>query len=363
MIAAIALFAATCISLAVALPPATAPSTYNSNLKYYFPRQTLPQYPSSFDALGNSALAVYYGKAQYNSNPSLWDLCSIDDIDMIVMGFIRNFNGYNRQPTFDIASCKTPYQPAANFTGITCPTLAANITRCQSLGKKVMISLGGSSSDLDLANATDAQQAATTLWNVFGAGTDTPDIRPFGNVTLDGFDFDYENYADTTYVDVLSATLQSLFKTASPDRYISASPLCVNNTVMPYDFYKNANFIWPRFYNANACKAGGKGYNNSVTAWSNFLVGVESNIGPHYPRFYIGALGFENYNNGGGFVAPDDFGDLVEYTKDRVGKERFGGVSVWEGTDALQSQNADGVNILNITKEALLEPFTSDACD
>ncbi|CAD0110567.1 unnamed protein product, partial [Aureobasidium uvarum] len=341
----VSVLAATCISLAVALPSAT--TTYNSNLKYYFPRQTLPQYPSSFDPLGNSALAVYYGKAQYNSNPSLWDLCSIDDIDMIVMGFIRNFNGYNKQPTFDISSCKTPYQPAANFTGITCPTLAANITRCQSLGKKVMISLGGSSSDLDLANATDAQQAATTLWNVFGAGTDTPNIRPFGNVTLDGFDF---------------ATLQSLFKTATPDRYISASPLCVNNTVMPYDFYKNANFIWPRFYNANACKAGGKGYNNSVTAWSKFLVGVDSNIGPRYPRFYIGALGFENYNNGGGFVAPDYFGDLVEYTKDRVGKERFGGVSVWEGTDALLSQTTDGVNILNVTKEALLEPFTSDAC-
>ncbi|KAG9685711.1 hypothetical protein KCU59_g24065, partial [Aureobasidium melanogenum] len=79
-------------------------------LKYYFPRQTLTQYPSSFDPLSNSILAVYYGKAQYNSNPSLWDLCSIDDIDMIVMGFIRGFNGPNKQPNFDIGSCKTPYQ-------------------------------------------------------------------------------------------------------------------------------------------------------------------------------------------------------------------------------------------------------------
>ena len=129
---------------------------------------------------------------------------------------------------------------------------------------------------------------------------------------------------------------------------------------MPYDFYKNANFIWPRFYNANACKAGGKGYNKSVKAWSDFLVGVDSAVGPNYPRFYIGALGFENYNNGGGFVAPDVFGDLVEYTKNNVGKPRFGGVSIWEGTDALQTKTVDGIDILNVTKEALLEPFTSD---
>ena len=162
---------------------------------------------------------------------------------------------------------------------------------------------------------------------------------------------------------MLSANLQSLYSTASPARFISASPLCANNTIMPYDFYKYANFIWPRFYNANACKAGGKGFNNSVTTWSNFLIDVDSAIGTNYPRFYIGALGFENYNNGGGFVTPDVFGDLVEYTKNRVGKATFGGVSIWEGTDALQSKTADGSqDILNVAKEALLEPFTSDAC-
>lgn len=162
---------------------------------------------------------------------------------------------------------------------------------------------------------------------------------------------------------MLSANLQSLYSTASPARFISASPLCANNTIMPYDFYKYANFIWPRFYNANACKAGGKGFNNSVTTWSNFLIDVDSAIGTSYPRFYIGALGFENYNNGGGFVTPDVFGDLVEYTKNRVGKATFGGVSIWEGTDALQSKTADGSqDILNVAKEALLEPFTSDAC-
>jgi chitinase len=200
MIAVTAVWMSSSLAEASLLPAGSVASAYSNNLKYYFPRQTAPQYyPSTFDATGNTALAVYYGKAQYNSAPSLWDLCSVDDIDMIVMGFIRNFNGFNKQPTFDVGACKTPYQPAANYTGVLCPTLAANITRCQMLGKKVMISLGGSSANLDLASETDAQQAAITLWNVFGAGTDTPTARPFGNVTLDGFDFGSPLVLDLRY--------------------------------------------------------------------------------------------------------------------------------------------------------------------
>lgn len=171
---------------------------------------------------------------------------------------------------------------------------------------------------------------------------------------------DIEGGTTPDYMDIMASTMQSLFQTSSPTRYISTAPLCANNTVLPYDFYKSANFVWPRFYNARACGVGSKGYNNSVTTWTNFLTGVESNIGAHYPRFYIAALGFENYNSG--YMAPDAFGDVVEYTKDLVGKERFGGVAIWEGTDALITKSQDGRDFLNVTKEALLEPFTSDAC-
>lgn len=129
---------------------------------------------------------------------------------------------------------------------------------------------------------------------------------------------------------------------------------------MPYAFYASANFIWPRFYNAKACCVGSKGYNASVASWTKFLTGVKSNIGANYPRFFIGGLGFDNANSG--YVSPDVFGDVVEYTKDNVGKARFGGVSIWEGTDALLTKSSDGRDMLNVTKEALLEPFTSDAC-
>lgn len=173
--------AATVLTLALSSLAAASPTYAN-----FFPRQAVQQ-QSSFNALSNELLAVYYGKAQNTANPSLYDLCSDSDVDLVVMGFVRQLNGPTRQPTFDLTtSCKTPTKGNAT---VSCPSLAANITYCQSVGKKVLMSLGGSSSNLTLNTSSDAQQAANILWNVFGAGTATPSLRPFGNVTLDGFDF------------------------------------------------------------------------------------------------------------------------------------------------------------------------------
>jgi hypothetical protein len=95
---------------------------------------------------------------------------------------------------------------------------------------------------------------------------------------------DLESGADTSYMDILASSLQSYSKTSSLERYISAAPLCANNTVLPYGFYANANFVWPRFYNAKACCFGSKGFQNSVTSWYNFLGSVVSDLGSAYPR-------------------------------------------------------------------------------
>lgn len=151
-------------------------------------------------------------------------------------------------------------------------------------------------------------------------------------------------------MDVLASTLQSYFKTSSPERYISAAPLCANNTVMPYNFYANANFVWPRFYNAKACCVGSKGFSKSVTLWSNFLGSVKSDLGPSWPRVYVGGLSFNNSNSG--FAEPDAFVNATLAARNIL-QPRFGGVSLWEGTDGLVTTNAEGRNFLNVTKAGL----------
>lgn len=134
-------------------------------------------------------LAVYYGKAQYTASPSLYELCANSDVDIIVMGFVRKLNGPAALPQFGFTKyCKSP-TTITEQSRVSCPDMAANITFCQSMGKKVLVSLGGSTSNLSFSSVDDAKQAASILWNVFGEGTDSMALKPFGHVAIDGFDF------------------------------------------------------------------------------------------------------------------------------------------------------------------------------
>lgn len=73
------------------------------------------------------------------------------------------------------------------------------IARCQALGKKVLLSLGGGISSVGFSNEADVARFTNALWNMFLGGTDTTFDRPFGNVVLDGFDLDVESGDDFGY--------------------------------------------------------------------------------------------------------------------------------------------------------------------
>lgn len=140
----------------------------------------------SFDVASMSNLAVYFGRAQNNNYPSLYDLCINSNTNIVVMGFINQFNDANLPSFAFLRTCKTPTIMSPT-TSVSCPALAQDIAFCQQQGKKVLLSLGGSSSNLTLHSTEEAKQAAQTLWNVFGMGSSVH--RPFGSVVVDGFDF------------------------------------------------------------------------------------------------------------------------------------------------------------------------------
>lgn len=141
---------------------------------------------TAFNALATDNVGVYFGHAENNNNPSMYPLCTSPDVNIVMLSFLRQFNGPDTQPTYDFgATCES----SGTSWPDSCPELATNITLCQSLGKKVFLSLGGSSSNLDFASADDATQSAQILWDIFGGGTSNQTTRPFGNVTIDGVDF------------------------------------------------------------------------------------------------------------------------------------------------------------------------------
>ena len=62
----------------------------------------------------------------------------------------------------------------------------ADIETCQSLGKIVMLSLGGAVGTYGFKSASQAETFATTLWDMFAEGYGS--LRPFGDALIDGFD-------------------------------------------------------------------------------------------------------------------------------------------------------------------------------
>lgn len=120
-------------------------------------------------------------------------MCQESNVDIVILAFLTTFFGPGGYPTLNLgAACTGPSaaHTAKGATGLlSCPTVAQQITTCQGLGKKVLLSLGGADATTALSSTSQAGTFATQLWNLFGAGTgESSDMKPFGTVKIDGFD-------------------------------------------------------------------------------------------------------------------------------------------------------------------------------
>lgn len=146
-----------------------------------------------FNAQSSQNLAVYYGQTGATGQFTLGDMCKNPNVDIVVLAFLTTFFGPGGFPSLNFGpACggQTQEMKAAGATGLLyCPDLAAQITQCQSLGKKVLLSLGGSEATTAFPSDSQASEFATKLWNLFGSGTGiSAGLRPFGQVKVDGFD-------------------------------------------------------------------------------------------------------------------------------------------------------------------------------
>ena len=138
-----------------------------------------------FNPQATNNLAVYFGHSVGNGGASISDLCTETSIDIIIIGFVRGFNGRDQPPSVDFGTrCKFPDGLAAP-----CPSFAAQVQACQTTyHKKIFISVGGSSNSIVFNGADDARECAEVIWNTFGADFSVPGWRPFGNTVVDGID-------------------------------------------------------------------------------------------------------------------------------------------------------------------------------
>jgi chitinase len=167
-----------------------------------------------FSAKSSSNVAVYWGQNSYGQGTGdlaqqrLADYCADTNVDIIPLAFLYQMTtGLGGEPVINFANQGNNCTAFNGTALLDCPQIGDDITTCQNqYNKTILLSIGGATyteggfSSSDLANATAKQ-----MWETFGPTSSSTTSnsttkrqsaaavdRPFGNATVDGFDFDFE---------------------------------------------------------------------------------------------------------------------------------------------------------------------------
>lgn len=258
---------------------------------------------------------------------------SSSGIDIVVLAFLYQFGGDNKVPGGVIGqSCYISGSGEAQ----NCDTLASAIKTCQGNGVKVIISLGGAAGSYSLSSDDEAETIGQNLWDAYGnSGSKGP--RPFGDVFVNGFDFDIElNGGSSKHYPAMIKKLRSNFASdSSNEYYITGAPQCPIPEPNMGVIIQNAQFdyLWVQFYNNNnytvPCALGYNGdapfnYNN----WTSFIDSTPSKDA----KLFIGVPASKNAANGTPsgavyYITPEQLSELVGEYKSN---SDFGGIMMWD---------------------------------
>ncbi|KAK3057439.1 Chitinase 2 [Extremus antarcticus] len=322
-----------------------------------------PAVSAAFNAAAKTNVITYWGQGA--GQDRLLVTCQNPSYDIINIGFVNVFpdQGPGGFPgtNFGNACWGDVYQNAAgvNTTLLkTCPNIAADVIECQqTYGKKIFLSIGGGEpTNYWIKNAQSGQKFANFLWAAFGpvSATQANVPRPWGNATVDGFDFDIENlmdpapqenYQSSGYAAMINRFKNVLFpQDTTKSYYISGAPQCPIpdshlSVVLASAWF---DFFYIQFYNSPQCsaraaiqKANGNGANDisyaTWTAQKSKNPNVKMSIG--LPGSKTAAIDPSYY------LTPGEAQTLVTRF---YANTKFGGLMVWEATAA---QNQKPCNV------------------
>ncbi|KAJ3177258.1 Chitinase 1 [Geranomyces variabilis] len=265
--------------------------------------------------------------------------------DVINIAFANVFR--NAESTIDInlaSNCGVSFDGS---TVLDCPAVGTAIARCQQLGKKVLLSLGGGIASVGFTDAADITRFTNSLWNMFLGGTDASYPRPFGaGVILDGFDLDVEGGSDYGY-DVFMQQITALYNASARKFYATAAPQCFFPDVLQATAYAKGYFDWLniQWYN-NVCgnmNFPTSSWSMAVTYWYNWAntVSVNPNV-----RLLIGTPASTTSASAESFVPVTvplagqtaTMAAIIASWRQNEGS-RFGGVMLWEVVQALNNND------------------------
>ncbi|KAJ6110380.1 Class III chitinase [Penicillium sp. IBT 16267x] len=299
---------------------------------------------AKLDLNSDSNIVVYWGQNSLQGNggevqQSLAHYCENDNIDVIPMAFDMMVNGPGGVPQvdFSVTSKDCDVFPGTQLKN--CPKIGQDIQTCQDKGKTILLSIGGATySEGGFKSESDAKAGAKLIWETFGPQQDgSKALRPFGNASLDGFDFDFE--AAVTNMAPFANELRSLMdKEKSKQYFLTAAPQCPYPDAADKDILNgpvSIDAVWVQFYN-NYC-----GVNNFDTdsekskynfeEWDYWARTVSQNKNV---KVMLGVPA-DTTAASSGYVPVSKLADVIEYSKKF---KSFGGVMMWDTTQAYANQ-------------------------
>lgn len=266
---------------------------------------------------------------------------------MVVLSFIADYTGgHKKSPVLNLSNKCDDVE--------NCPDVARDIQFCQEKGIKILISMGGAAGAYH-TQKWEPDLLAWWMWNKFLGGQDKTLSRPFGDVILDGIDFDpegtyfhilfnlltYPVASDPSGYDRLIHILRTLFKTQYPVRsyLITAAPQCPDledykdnamHTILypssKYDAYPDMVFV--QFYN-NYCSASKFGTSSfNYDEWDQW-----ANANSRKSKVLLGLIGKENHEDTG-YVKYEKLTAILDAVSS---KSSFGGVMMWDASLAFNN--------------------------
>ncbi|KAI1454700.1 carbohydrate-binding module family 18 protein [Annulohypoxylon moriforme] len=332
-------------------------------------------------------LAVLSSLTSIGQGPSqagLATYCADSSIDIIVLSFVYLFpaqaNGY---PGVNFGNqCGGTVYPGPGYNGTNntannhlyqCPAIQKDLYTCRTSypSKKILLSLGGATTQYQLTGASDGTAFANVLWGLFGPRTtawvNAGKARPFDyngvGFAIDGFDLDIEhqptdNWAGYT---ALAAQLKTNYASVSGTYYLTASPQCIVPDANLQGVLLKGTFdmIFIQYYNTPQCSAAawvsanpnyksGGSFNTSGFTFDQWVTWLSSTPSKN-ARLFIGLPGSSNAASAASLVSPTQAQNLIDAYYCR---SNFGGISVWEATYAAANV-ANGRNFYQNMKKDL----------
>ncbi|KAL2126931.1 hypothetical protein VTI74DRAFT_11596 [Chaetomium olivicolor] len=290
---------------------------------------SLPGALAGFDPGATNNIAIYWGQNSINranGQQRLATYCSNTAVNVIPVAFLTSI----KNPT--LVNFANAGDNCTTFPGtqlLSCPQIEEDIKTCQSLGKSILLSLGGATyTEGGFASAAEATTWANTIWEMFGPPQPSSTaLRPFGSASVDGFDMDFEAVS-RNMAPFAAALRQRMDAVAGRKFFLSAAPQCPFPDAAMGEMLSQVafDFVSVQFYN-NYCGANsyvpGTGGNFNFARWDQWArtESVNRNV-----KVLLGVPGSPTAA-GSGYVSGEQLRGVIQYSRQFAS---FGGVMVWD---------------------------------